>query len=327
MASIHELVRASGYSRSTVCRFLAGKTIRPAARAAILEAAAETGYPLGTTPRTDAAILASLPPAFEGFRGYADAVEGIMRRAGELGLPVLFDEAHAADRRLAVIVLGKGMEEEDTERRERAVAGTPCVLVNRLLDDAEASWVSVDFRSAAAAAVERLCAAGCVRLACWADAENRRVEMHKLDGFRSAAAAAGVKALALSPSDGTLEDAAIAVLGSGGRPDGWLAPSDEVAMRVIRIAGALGLRVPEDLSVIGMNDVEGAAYFSPSITSVHVPFRACGSAAVDCALRLLDQPIERSVKIVMQHRIVERESCGPIIDVAHIRPQGDFHAS
>lgn len=239
-----------------------------------------------------------------------------MRRAGERGVPVIFDEAHTGLRRLAVIILGKGKTEEDAERRAWEAAGMPCVLVNRMPDEAEASWVSVDFRSAAAEAVNRLITAGCVRLACWADAENRRVEEHKLEGFRRAAAEAGVKALTLSLADGALEDAAISVLRGGGRPDGWLAPSDEIAMRVIRVAAAMGLRVPEDLSIIGMNDVEGAAYFSPSITSVHVPFRACGSAAVDCALRLLDQPIERSVKIVMKHRIVERESCAPVITVS-----------
>ncbi len=326
MPSIDELVRVSGYSRSTVCRFLAGKTVRSPARAAILEAAAETGYPLAPPTRSDSAILVSLPADFEGFRGYADAVEGIMRRAGERRIPVIFDEAHAALRRFAVVILGKGKAEEDAESRVREAAGNPCVLLNRMPEEAEASWVSVDFRAAAADAVGRLSAAGCGRLACWADAENRRVEEHKLEGFRTAAAEAGVKALTLSPADGPLEAAVVAALGSGGRPDGWFAPSDEIAMRVIRIAGALGLRVPEDLSVIGMNDVEGAPYFSPSITSVHVPFRASGSTAVDCALRLLDEPIERSVKIVMKHRIVERESCAPV-GATRTGPKGDLHAN
>lgn len=326
MPSIEDLVRVSGYSRSTVCRFLAGKAVRAPARAAILEAARETGYPLAPPVRSDAAILVSLPRDFEGFRGYADAVEGIMRRAGERGIPVIFDEAHAALRRFAAIILGKGRAEEDAERRAREAAGNPCVLLNRMPEEVEASWVSVDFRAAAADAVYRLRAAGCSRLACWADAEDRRVEEHKLDGFRAAAAEAGVKALTLSPADGALEAAAGAALGGGGRPDGWFAPSDEIAMRVIRVAGALGLRVPEDLSVIGMNDVEGAAYFSPSITSVHVPFRASGSAAVDCALRLLEEPIERSVKVVMKHRIVERESCAPGA-APRPGPEGDRHAT
>jgi DNA-binding LacI/PurR family transcriptional regulator len=315
MASVDDLVQSSGYSRSTVFRFLAGKQVRPSAREAILEAAREIGYPLvKPASRDDAAILLSVPPGFEGFRGFAEAVEGVMRRAGEAGVPVIFDEAHAAGRRLGVIILGKGMREEDAERRANAGTGIPCVLVNRIVDDDDASWVSVDFRAAAADAVERLWSAGCRRIACWADAENRRVDLHKIEGLRRAAEARGLSVSILTPADGDLEKIASSLLTTVERPDGWLAPSDEIAMRVIRVAVSLGLRVPEDLSVIGMNDVEGAAYFSPSITSVHVPFRACGSAAVDAVIRLLDQPIERSVKILMSHRLVERESCAPGTD-------------
>jgi DNA-binding LacI/PurR family transcriptional regulator len=308
MAAIDELVRRSGYSRSTVFRYLAGKQVRPAAREAIVAAMRESGH-APVKDRSEFSILVSLPPDFEGFRGYADAVEGIMRRAAESGIPVVFHEPQIEGRRFGAIILGKSMNDEDTERSERTAAGVPCVLLNRIVDEDDASWVSVDFRAAAAEAAHRLRAAGCLRLACWADADNRRVERSKIEGLQRAAAAAGITVLFLSPEDGDVETAAAAALRRSDRPNGWFAPSDEIAMRVIRVAVNLGLRVPGDLSVVSMNDVTGAAYFSPSITSIHVPFLECGAAAVDAVVRLLENPLERSVKILLRHRLVERESC------------------
>jgi LacI family transcriptional regulator len=226
-------------------------------------------------------------------------------------VPVIIDEAHAAGRRFGAIVVGKGIREEEEEMASRAVAGTPYVLVNRLVETAEASWVSVDFREAAGDAVRRLAAAGCRRIACRAAPENRRVDIHKEEGFRRAADQEGIEPLVFPFTEEDLQKTAREALSRPDRPDGWFTLNDEDAMRVIRVASTLGLKVPGDLSVIGVNDVAGAAFFSPAITSVSVPFRACGEAAVDAVLHLLDNPLQRSIKVLMRHSLAERESCAP----------------
>jgi DNA-binding LacI/PurR family transcriptional regulator len=299
-----------------VFRFLAGKPVRPSAREAILAASRETGFDAaGKEDREDVGLLFSAPAGFEGFRGFADAAEGIIRRAGELGLPLFFDENRAAGKRLAAICLGKTIDEEDEEFRRRKRLGQAMIFVNRMIDDPDASWASADFRAAAAEGAARLAAAGCRRIAVWADAGKRRVDAAKVDGLGDYARSGmnAVEIVQLTPDGGGVEDAARRALSGPDRPDGWFAISDEVAMRVIRAAATLGLKVPQDLSVVGMNDVESAAYFSPPLTSVRIPFRDCGMAAVDIALRLFDNPAERSVKILLRHRLVERESCGPIV--------------
>lgn len=309
MSEIDDLVRVSGYSRSTVFRFLAGKAVRPAAQEAIRTAAKALSFrSVVGEAREDTAILLSVPPDFRGFRGFADAVEGIMRRAAERGVPVAFDQAQVGRKRYGVIVLGKGEREEDEERRLRDGQGVPCVLVNRMVDDQEASWVSVDFRAAAREAVARLIDAGCRRIACFAPTENRRVDKQKVEGALQEDGELRI----VDPGGRTAEEAAAAEFTRGDPPDGWFSLSDAEAMQVIRAAAGVGLSVPGDLSVIGMNDTEGAAYFSPAITTLRVPFSACGAASVDAVLRLLDNPLERSVRIILRHLLIERESCAPL---------------
>ncbi len=312
MATIEDLVRVSGYSRSTVFRYLGGKPVRDAAREAIRAAVRATGFRtlLGDTREEDR-LLISLPADFRGFRGFADVVEGIMGRAAECGVPVTFDEGQCAGKRAAALIVGKSMDEENEERRRRAASGIPCVLVNRYLDEADASWVSADFRAAGADAVARLAEAGCRRIACYGARQGRRVDMHKVEGGRLKALERGIDFILIDPDTEALEASCERLISGPDRVDGWMSLNDLNAMRVISCAGRLGVAVPGDLSVIGMNDVEGTAYTLPPITTVRIPFRECGAAAVDAALRLLDHPEELSVKVVLRHRLIERESCRP----------------
>lgn len=314
MATIDDLIHLSGYSRSTVFRFLAGKPVRDAARDAIRTAIRETGFKRGQGDQRDGdMLLVSVPADFRGFRGFADVVEEIMVRAAERGIPISFDEGQCAGKRVAALILGKSQDQEDKERQRRTAAGVPCVLVNRYVEeDPAASWVSVDFRAAAAEAITRLVAAGCRRVACYGADEGRRVNRQKLDGARRRAEEAGIGFTQIDPSHMTLEVACDRLLTGPDRVDGWLSLNDVDAMRVIGCAFRLGISVPAELSVIGMNDVEGAAYALPPITTVRIPFRECGVSAVDAALRLMDHPTEISVKIILRHRLIERGSCAPI---------------
>jgi DNA-binding LacI/PurR family transcriptional regulator len=66
--------------------------------------------------------------------------------------------------------------------------------------------------------------------------------------------------------------------------------------------------VPEDLAVIGFNDLNPSRFFSPSLSSVHLPFREVGAAVVDALELLLADPLRRGLRLELQHEVVERES-------------------
>ena len=95
----------------------------------------------------------------------------------------------------------------------------------------------------------------------------------------------------------------------GLRPTGVLAMSDAMAIGVLRAARELGLRVPEDVSVVGFDDIDICQHTNPPLTTVHQPIRRKGESAV----RLLLSVVERRDLRPEQH---------PARDAAH-RPRLD----
>ena len=90
-------------------------------------------------------------------------------------------------------------------------------------------------------------------------------------------------------------------------PTGVFCYNDAAALGAMRAAHAAGLRVPQDLSVVGFDDIDLAPYFEPPLTTVAQPKREVGEKAVQLVLDLLagDRPVE---DCVLPNRLVIRES-------------------
>jgi LacI family transcriptional regulator len=90
-----------------------------------------------------------------------------------------------------------------------------------------------------------------------------------------------------------------------------LAFNDKSAIGAIRAIQDQGLQVPDDISVIGVDDLEFSAYFSPRLTTIRQPLISMGAAAASTILREIhgeDMPEET----VLQPQLVVRESTGPV---------------
>lgn len=322
-ATIADIVRISGVSRSSVFRYLSGKTLRPAMTAAIETAMRRLGYPLAPRPEAQSFDLSiSTSTSFGSFRGYAESVEGIIARAVEKGVHVSLNHGLGYEdikgnpltfpaERKGIVILGKSMEEEEAQAKDLALQGIPFVLVNRVMEGA-CSFVSADFQAAAMDATLHLLDLGRKRIALWDDGSDvSRVQRDKLRGYLAAFKSRGLEPpmdLVTGKGLGDLEAEAMRLLSSPNRPDGWFAMDDRVAMRVIRAAHDAGLKVPEDLAVIGMNDIEASSLSRPSISSVRIPFFEAGWTAVDVLGRLIDRPLEKTIKIILGHQLIARES-------------------
>lgn len=327
MAKTDDLVEMSGVSRSTVFRFLRGESVRPSARDAIIHAMQSLNMPFEKrVARQDRFLQIFVKRGYRAFKGYGLAISGFMEKAEANGFEVNLRTGGITGKNFAsrltesgaatpsgVLLLGMTMEEEDEEIRIFQKLGIPFVFVNRMFDDPQVSWVSCDLRAAARDAVDHLLDLGHTKIGTWGVTASSRIDVLKREGFVSAFTSRGlpvpVSALDMH-KHGDLEPAIQKLIDSGSFPKAWFFGSDEHVLRFMSLARANGIRVPEDAVVVGMDSVEGSEFDSAGITSVRMPFHEEGEAAFDILMRLMENPHEASVRVVLRHSLVIRESSG-----------------
>ena len=86
--------------------------------------------------------------------------------------------------------------------------------------------------------------------------------------------------------------------------------SDVVALGAMATVRERGMRIPQDVALVGSDDIFLAAYVSPSLTTVRLPAYGLGWATGDMLIRLIneDEPVERQV--LLESELVIRQSCG-----------------
>jgi LacI family transcriptional regulator, galactose operon repressor len=95
------------------------------------------------------------------------------------------------------------------------------------------------------------------------------------------------------------------------RPSAVVCFNDKVAVGVMEVAAARGLRVPEDLSVAGFDDIDVSRATTPRLTTVRQPLQEMGRTAVTMLMRQLDGHAHEALSMELETRLVVRESTGP----------------
>lgn len=336
MTSIHDVARLTGVSTATVSRALRGlPNVSPETRDAVRRAAAELGY----VPSSTAAGLASgrhhmvavVVPVIDRWF-YAVVLEGIeyglRERDYDLFLVSLGGRARDRDRvftigmlrKRADAVIGLGLDFTPAERKELRSMGLPAVFVGGPVRGV--LNVGIDERRAGALAMnlllelghERIAHVGgendwnvhpsvaMLRRAAWEDALLSHGIAPRMDWFAS-----GAFTLAEAHRSAT------ELLLQHERPTAVFAGSDDMAFGVLLAAQQLGLRVPQDLSVVGIDDHEDAEAFG--LTTVrqdpHEQGRLAASMVLDA---LAGRPIrQRAVKTACT-LVVRRTTAPPPVE-------------
>jgi LacI family transcriptional regulator len=108
-------------------------------------------------------------------------------------------------------------------------------------------------------------------------------------------------------ADRLLADAGAA---PGALPDAIVCANDQMAMGVVRTLTARGIRVPEDVAVVGFDDIFPASLCDPPLTTVHQPMRSLGERACDRLIERIADPALRHAVELMPTELVIRSSCG-----------------
>ncbi len=192
----------------------------------------------------------------------------------------------------------------------------PIVLAGRGLPDTDLNTVRHDDATGGALAARHLAELGHKRIAQLAGPADIDAFIRRAAGFSDAAAAAGVEEVA-APAPGSVTPTFVegrrlmgALLESEGHPTGVFAPSDVMAVGALDAIATRGLRCPEDVSVVGYNDIPVSRFVSPPLTTIEMPAEELGAEAARMALGLIEDPTPRGQMVVLPARLIVRRSTG-----------------
>jgi DNA-binding LacI/PurR family transcriptional regulator/spermidine/putrescine-binding protein len=327
-----DVATRAGVSRTTVSFVLndrPGASISEATRQRVLAAAAELGYEphhsarglaagrthtLGLVLRQSTEQVAEDALLAETLRGLATAARAERYRV--LVEPYGPENQSYGDlvrsRRTDGLVVS-GPRSDDTELV--GLGGSAPVVIQGWLPEAGLPSVDVDNVAAARHAVEHLIGLGHRAIGCITNAPLAyTAAAARLEGYREALAAAGIE-----PEPGWVAEAAFDAASGRREMSGLLArgdltavfvASDVVAFGAIAAIREAGLRVPDDVSVVGFDDIPLAAFFDPPLTTIRLPAYELGRAA---GAALLDRIHGREVnaRTVLPTELVIRSSTAP----------------
>ena len=195
----------------------------------------------------------------------------------------------------------------------------PFVCVSPRLEQYAGPGVGMNEVEAAREMVEYLLDLGHKRIGFIKGPPDHRASELRLKGYRQAFESRGltIEPNLIGEGDFTYVSgmrSAKKLLQSENRPTAIFASNDDMAFGVINAVHQSGLRVPEDISVVGFDDTAAASATWPPLTTIHQPIREMADAAIETLERLVEQSAETppvQEKLRLHHKLVVRESAAP----------------
>ncbi|WP_129339608.1 LacI family DNA-binding transcriptional regulator [Cellulomonas endophytica] len=193
--------------------------------------------------------------------------------------------------------------------------GVPVVAIDPHAGPTHMPTVDSDNLAGAVAATEHLLALGHRRIGFLGGREDLESSRLREEGYRLALAAAGIPVdPALVRIGGYRKDSATRpaheLLTLDEPPTAVFAANDLSAIGTLEVARGLGLRVPEDLSLVGFDNIPESALTDPPLTTVHQPMQRLGFEAVQMLLQLLEGRADTPTHVRLDTSLVERRSTG-----------------
>ena len=334
--SIAGVARQAGVSVATVSRVLnAHENVRPATRDKVLAAIDASGYRVNELARNlrtaESRLLLTMVPDF-GNPFYAEIVRGIDSIARQHGYFMLLCDTGADP--------GRERSYFDLLRRRRA-DGAICLdpaTIQQALGEASSAlpwvaccefdpamgvpYVGIDNYRAAGDAVRHLLARGHRRIGLINSDVDYLYARQRQQGYLDALTEAGIEPLdgwrmnlnSLDYEAGA--SAAVSLMlprqgrgqGQTEPPSAIFAVSDTLATGVLHGLRSIGKRVPQDVAVVGFDDISIAAQVDPPLTTIAQPMRELGETAARLLLQRLANPLANVPGVLLPHRLIQRRS-------------------
>ncbi len=165
-------------------------------------------------------------------------------------------------------------------------------------------------------ATEYLIKSGHTEIGCITGPLFKHQAQMRYQGYKQAMADAGLACRAHWIAEGDFEcesgyQSFKALHNKGALPSALFVCNDMMAMGVINAANELGVRIPQDISLIGYDDIHIAKFMTPSLTTIHQPKYRLGKAAVEALLQRLEHPDCDPQMVQLEPTLIERSSVIP----------------
>jgi LacI family transcriptional regulator len=334
--TIKEVAQRAGVSVGTVSHVLNGKPgeFSEATRERVLEAVGALDYhpnrvarslvrrqsmALGVSFVNHGASLADNPYL-------TDVLDGMINAANEDGYNITLytrlppeDEEHYVplllDRHVDALCLVAPNTDSQLPRLLRK-ARMPFVVVGVTNPGRGISWIDVDNEAGTRMAVECLVRRGHRRIAHFAGPVSQKAAIERRCVFEEAMAERMIRVrpewiVPCGFDAARARQEALRFLAERDRPTAIFAAHDETAIGVLAAAHQLGIRVPDELSVIGFDDIREAAFVNPPLTTIRQPSRAIGYAAAKGLVSMLDGSDSGPLARQFAPSLIERSTVGP----------------
>lgn len=331
-ATIKDVALAAGVSVATVSRAVNGASnVLPETRQRILDAVRTLRFtPSGAarsliTRRTD--TIGAILPDLHG-EYFSELIRGLDQAARARGLHLLVSSSHGgSDETAAALRAMNGRVDglivmsphaDAAFLAHNLPASLPAVLVNTGVDLPGHIQFVVDNFGGAAEMTRHLLASGRSRVAFIRGPEGNHESLERLRGYRAGLQQGQQEIIFdgdFTQEAGWATGQRIATLAV--QPDAIFASNDMMAIGCMAALSAAGVRVPEDIAVVGFDDIPMARYLTPALTSVRVPIAALGANALNALVDIVELPAieiadpnKPQPMIVMPVELVVRQSCG-----------------
>lgn len=326
-ATIYDVAQAAGVSHQTVSRFLKGfEGIRPETREKVVRALDELGYRPNLTARSlksgRSHRIGALTHEISnvGPSRVAQGASAAAREAGYVLDLVSLDvrNPRAIEESLELItqfelagVLALSSTDEMTHAFQTTEFRVP-VYIDAEADDAVSNHPSDLTSVGMPALIAHLASLGHTTLVhiagpvTWSAARNRIV------AFDTAVRAQGLRSAGMLSGDWSARSGFLAVSALPRLPDAtaFVAANDQMALGAMLALKERGCRIPEDVSVVGIDDIPEAAFFDPPLTTLHIDFEAQARSSVQKLIAQIEG-IERAPVSPPPPQLVIRRSSGP----------------
>lgn len=330
-ASVKDVAAAAGVSLGTVSNVLnRPDRVSPETRERVLKAMADLGFVRNEsarqlragTSRTLAYVMLDASNPF-----FTDVASGIdaAAEAADLSL-MLCNSRNSGSRELSHLalleqqrvqgILVTPVDPDSPALDEVARRGTPVVVVDRTRADQSFCSVAVDDVLGGRLAVEHLADRGHSRVAYVGGPAHLGQVRDRQEGAREAWAAAGrpddalvtIETSELSVAEGREAGARLAGIPAKRRPTAAFCANDLLALGLLQHAISSGVRVPDELAIVGYDDIEFAAAAAVPLTSVRQPRQLLGRTAAELVLDEASNPEHTHRQVLFTPELVARAS-------------------